>query len=191
MLSYVRYQCQNIFGPLLKLEGDYDKKLKKSQTQDSIQVRWYVGLNMAQNDDFVDVALRTHHALQNLNRSQVYAVEHMLQRPLSFIQGHTGLDKTVTRATILYHLVKQDNGLVLVWAPSNTVVDQLCMKVHKTGQKFVRVCGKSMKAWETPLTHLDLHVYSDKEGGGQVEGSLELKLFNEETGELSNSDGER
>ena len=60
-MSYVRYlnryQCQNIFGPLVELEGNYDKKLKKYQTQDNIEVRWYVGLNLAQNDDFVDVAL--------------------------------------------------------------------------------------------------------------------------------------
>lgn len=27
------YQYQNIFGPLVKLEADYDKKLKESQTQ--------------------------------------------------------------------------------------------------------------------------------------------------------------
>ena len=39
------YQYQNIFGPLVKLEADYDKKLKESQTQDNIIVRWDVGLN--------------------------------------------------------------------------------------------------------------------------------------------------
>uniref|UniRef100_A0A8C4WWS0 UPF1 RNA helicase and ATPase n=1 Tax=Eptatretus burgeri TaxID=7764 RepID=A0A8C4WWS0_EPTBU len=39
------YQYQNIFGPLVKLEADYDKKLKESQTQDNITVRWDVGLN--------------------------------------------------------------------------------------------------------------------------------------------------
>ncbi|XP_013391305.1 regulator of nonsense transcripts 1 [Lingula anatina] len=39
------YQYQNIFGPLVKLEADYDKKLKESQTQDKIVVRWDVGLN--------------------------------------------------------------------------------------------------------------------------------------------------
>ena len=27
------YQYQNIFGPLVKLEADYDRKLKESQTQ--------------------------------------------------------------------------------------------------------------------------------------------------------------
>lgn len=39
------FQYQNIFGPLVKLEADYDKKLKESQTQDKIEVRWDIGLN--------------------------------------------------------------------------------------------------------------------------------------------------
>ncbi|KAL1915089.1 uncharacterized protein VTP21DRAFT_7570 [Calcarisporiella thermophila] len=40
------YQYQNIFGPLVKMEADYDKKLKESQTQDDVVVRWDIGLNM-------------------------------------------------------------------------------------------------------------------------------------------------
>ena len=39
------YQYQNIFGPLVKLEAEYDRKLKEAQTQDNIGVRWDVGLN--------------------------------------------------------------------------------------------------------------------------------------------------
>lgn len=39
------YQYQNIFGPLVKLEADYDKRLKESQTQEGIEVRWDTGLN--------------------------------------------------------------------------------------------------------------------------------------------------
>lgn len=39
------YQYQNIFGPLVKLEADYDKRLKESQTQENIDVRWDTGLN--------------------------------------------------------------------------------------------------------------------------------------------------
>ena len=39
------YQYQNIFGPLVKIEADYDKKLKESQTQSDINVRWDIGLN--------------------------------------------------------------------------------------------------------------------------------------------------
>ncbi|KAI9209642.1 ATP dependent helicase [Polychytrium aggregatum] len=39
------YQYQNIFAPLVKLEAEYDKKLKESQTQEDVVVRWDVGLN--------------------------------------------------------------------------------------------------------------------------------------------------
>ncbi|RKP11444.1 hypothetical protein BJ684DRAFT_12914, partial [Piptocephalis cylindrospora] len=39
------YQHQNIFGPLVKMEGDYDKRLKESQTQDDVVIRWDLGLN--------------------------------------------------------------------------------------------------------------------------------------------------
>lgn len=39
------YQYQNIFGPLVKMESDYDKKLKEAQSEDGIQVRWDVRLN--------------------------------------------------------------------------------------------------------------------------------------------------
>ncbi|KAJ2882168.1 ATP-dependent RNA helicase [Coemansia asiatica] len=39
------YQYQNIFGPLVKIEADYDRRLKEAQTQDNISVRWDTGLN--------------------------------------------------------------------------------------------------------------------------------------------------
>ena len=39
------YQYQHIFGPLVKLEADYDKKLKESQKKENISVRWEWGLN--------------------------------------------------------------------------------------------------------------------------------------------------
>ena len=39
------YQYQNIFGPLVKMEADDDRKLKESQTQGDIVVRWDLGLN--------------------------------------------------------------------------------------------------------------------------------------------------
>jgi len=296
------YQYQNIFGPLVKLEADYDKKLKESQTQDNIEVRWDVGLNkkitayfnLAKNDgdirlmsgdelrlrylgdlqkpwsgvgnvikipeaygeeevgielksnqgaptgctsnfviDFVwkstsfdrmqsalrkfavddssvsayiyhrllghdveEVLFRTHlprhfsaPGLPDLNRSQVYAVKHALQRPLSLIQGPPGTGKTVTSATILYQLVKQHGGPVLVCAPSNTAVDQLCEKVQRTGLRVVRVCAKSREALESPVAHLALHNQIKK-----VEGSNELQklqLLKDETGELSSTDEKR
>lgn len=39
------YTYQNIFGPLVKLEADYDKKMKESQTQEEVVIRWNMGLN--------------------------------------------------------------------------------------------------------------------------------------------------
>jgi hypothetical protein len=34
------YHYQNVFGPLMKLEADYDQKMKEAQTQDNIVVSW-------------------------------------------------------------------------------------------------------------------------------------------------------
>ncbi|KAH6792479.1 RNA helicase [Perilla frutescens var. hirtella] len=39
------YQYQNVFAPLIKLEADYDKMMKESQSKDNITIRWDVGLN--------------------------------------------------------------------------------------------------------------------------------------------------
>ena len=39
------YQYQNIMGPLVKLEADYDKQMKEAQTQEGVSVRWDMGLN--------------------------------------------------------------------------------------------------------------------------------------------------
>ena len=39
------YQYQNVFGPLVKMEADYDQQMKESQTRDNVRVRWDVGLN--------------------------------------------------------------------------------------------------------------------------------------------------
>jgi regulator of nonsense transcripts 1 len=45
-LKYIdAYQYQNILGPLVKAEADFDRRVKESQTQDNITVRWDMGLN--------------------------------------------------------------------------------------------------------------------------------------------------
>ncbi|XP_054159255.1 regulator of nonsense transcripts 1-like isoform X2 [Oppia nitens] len=295
------YQYQNIFGPLVKLEADYDKKLKESQTQDNIEVRWDIGLNkkiiafftIAKSDtdmrlmhgdelrlrylgesvkpwsgvghvtkipdnfseevgielksnvgvptdcitnfvvDFVwkstsfdrmqgalrkfamdelsvsgyiyhkllgheieDVVMRcslpkqfSAPNLPELNRSQVYAVKHSVQRPLSLIQGPPGTGKTVTSATIVYHLVKTGNTPVLVCAPSNIAVDQLTEKIHKTGLKVVRLCAKSREAINSPVSFLALHnQIRNMEGHTELH---KLQMLKDETGELSSADEKR
>ena len=49
------FQYQNIFGPLVKLEADYDKKMKESLTQTNVTVRWDMGLNKKRLAHFVIV----------------------------------------------------------------------------------------------------------------------------------------
>ncbi|KAJ8755110.1 hypothetical protein K2173_018908 [Erythroxylum novogranatense] len=39
------YQYQNVFAPLIKLEADYDKMMKESQSKDNMTVHWDIGLN--------------------------------------------------------------------------------------------------------------------------------------------------
>ncbi|KAJ3110729.1 ATP-dependent helicase NAM7 [Phlyctochytrium bullatum] len=54
MLRYEdAYQYQNIFAPLVALEAEHDRKLKESQTQESVVVRWDIGLNMKRIAYFV------------------------------------------------------------------------------------------------------------------------------------------
>ena len=47
------YYYQNILSPLVKLEADYDKKMKESQTKDNITIRWETGLNLKKVAYFV------------------------------------------------------------------------------------------------------------------------------------------
>ena len=244
------YQYQNVFGPLLKMEADYDKQQKESQSKDGLVVRWDVGLNKRRVAYFtfpsdeevarlmvgdelqlrhvgtnadgtrttwvgvgsvlkftaneeVGLELRSgggkapvehstgfsvdflwkstsfdrmqaamkafaldetsvsgyiYHLLlghdvdpqelrttlpqrmsapnlPELNHSQVNAVASVLRRPLSLIQGPPGTGKTVTSATIVYHLAQQNQGQVIVCAPSNVAVDQLAEKIEQTGLK--------------------------------------------------------
>ena len=124
--------------------------------------------------------------LPELNHSQVYAVKTVLQRPLSLIQGPPGTGKTVTAATIVYQLVKQTNGQVLVCAPSNIAVDQLTEKIHRTGLKVVRLCAKSREAIDSPVSFLALHnQLRNITANAELQKLIQLK---EEVGELSASD---
>lgn len=127
--------------------------------------------------------------LPDLNRSQVYAVKHALQRPLSLIQGPPGTGKTVTSATIVFQLVKQNGGPVLVCAPSNTAVDQLTEKIHRSNLKVVRLCAKSREAIDSPVSFLALH---NQIRGMDTNTELQkLQQLKDETGELSSVDEKR
>ena len=47
------YAYQNVFGPLVKLEAEYDRMMKESQGRQDVTVRWDVALNEKQLARFV------------------------------------------------------------------------------------------------------------------------------------------
>lgn len=308
MLRYEdAYQYQHVFAPLVKMEADYDKRVKESQSQENVVVRWDIGLNkkriayfhftkednearlvpgdelrlrlnssayanlgaadeagwsavghvskITANEevalelrgpqqvgpwdinhgfsvefvwkstsfDRMQAAMRTfavddtsvsgylYHKLlghdvepqtiranvpkhftapnlPQLNHSQVYAVRKALSNPLCLIQGPPGTGKTVTSATIVYHLTRQNQGQVLVCAPSNIAVDQLAEKLHKTGLKVVRLSAKSREAVASSVDFLTLHHqvrHLDTPDHQELQKLLALK---DELGELSHAD---
>ena len=292
------YQYQNVLGPLVKMEADYDKKAKEAQVQSDIVVRWEVNLTRKRiacfsfthdsrlmhgdelrlkysgelhkpwegigtvaklpdhtsDEVFLELRLpkgapiqcthnfsveyvwksitfdRMQNAMKNfavdetsvsgyvyhkllghelepqalkcilpkrfsvpglpeLNHSQINAVKTVLQRPLSLIQGPPGTGKTVTSASIVYHLVKQNQGKMLVCAPSNIAVDQLTEKIHKTGVKVLRVAAKSREAVDSSVHFLSLH--SQVNNSTTFPELRKLTQLKEVTGELSASDERR
>ena len=95
--------------------------------------------------------------LPKLNSSQILAVKHSVRSSLSLIQGPPGTGKTVTSATIVYRLAKHINRPVLVCASSNTAVDNLTLKIHKTGLNVVRLCARSREDMDSSVSFLALH----------------------------------
>lgn len=95
--------------------------------------------------------------LPPLNHYQVEGVKKAMNSRLMLIQGPPGTGKTVTSATIVYHMVNQKRGQVLICAPSNIAVDQLTEKLHRCGLKVVRVCAKSREAVSSSIDFLTLH----------------------------------
>ncbi|KAJ2328379.1 ATP-dependent RNA helicase, partial [Coemansia sp. RSA 2673] len=71
--------------------------------------------------------------------------------------GPPGTGKTVTSATLVYHLAKANTGKILVCAPSNVAVDQLTEKIHRTGLRVARITAKSREELESRISHLELH----------------------------------
>eukprot|EP01117_Protostelium_nocturnum_P011108 TRINITY_DN4034_c0_g1_i1.p1 TRINITY_DN4034_c0_g1~~TRINITY_DN4034_c0_g1_i1.p1 ORF type:complete len:688 (+),score=99.58 TRINITY_DN4034_c0_g1_i1:157-2220(+) len=128
--------------------------------------------------------------LPELNHSQVFAVKTVLQKSLTLIQGPPGTGKTVTSASVVYQLVQQNQGQVLVCAPSNVAVDQLTEKIHATGLKVVRLCAKSREAVNSPVEFLTLHyqVRHLDSAGSELHKLQQLK---DEQGELSSADEKR
>lgn len=87
--------------------------------------------------------------------------------------------------------MKQNQGQVLVCAPSNVAVDQLTEKIHATGLKVVRLCAKSREAVSSPVEFLTLH-YQVRHLDTIDKSELhKLQLLKDEQGELSSQDEKR
>ncbi|CRG94113.1 regulator of nonsense transcripts, putative [Plasmodium gallinaceum] len=129
--------------------------------------------------------------LAPLNHSQIDAIKKSLLSPLSLIQGPPGTGKTLTCATLVYHLSKMNMGKILVTAPSNVAVDQLSVRIHRSGLKVVRLCAKSRESVPSVADYLYLHNQMKllkTDIGEELNKLLELK---EEVGELSQKDERR
>ncbi|AFN83969.1 putative DNA helicase [Encephalitozoon romaleae SJ-2008] len=95
--------------------------------------------------------------LPKLNTSQETAVRAALGRKVTLIQGPPGTGKTLVSSSIVYNFVKHYGGKVLVVAPSNTAVDQLTLKIHKTGLKVLRVMSRRRECGQSDVSFLSLH----------------------------------
>lgn len=93
--------------------------------------------------------------------------------------------KTVTSATLVYHLTRQNMGQVLVTAPSNVAVDQLTEKIAATGLRVVRLASKTREATSSSVDHLCLHVMTPLAAGDEFN---KLQRLKDEIGELSERD---
>lgn len=92
-----------------------------------------------------------------LNESQENAVKAALNGCLTLIQGPPGTGKTVTTAAIVYNLVQKKQGKILVVANSNTAIDHITEKIHRTGVKVVRIVSKRREYMKDSLSFLSLH----------------------------------
>ncbi len=117
--------------------------------------------------------------LPKLNQMQVHAVKTVMKRRLTLIQGPPGTGKTVTLATIVYHLSRIHQRKVLVVAPSNTAVDQLCKQIARTPLKVVRLCARSREDLKSPVSHLMLHTQAQN-GNAELRKLQQLKDKNSE-----------
>lgn len=95
------------------------------------------------------------------------------------------LGKTVTCATLVYHLTRQNMGQVLVTAPSNVAVDQLTEKIAATGLRVVRLASKTREATSSSVDHLCLHIMTPLAAGDEFN---KLQCLKNEVGELTERD---
>ena len=117
------YQYQNIMGPLVKLEADYDKHMKETQTQEGVSVRWAMGLNKKRIAYF-------HFAQADAEMRLLTGDELLLKHPGDGTRGPWQCNGTVVRLST--HSATEEVGIELksnAGAPTdlnhNFTVDQV------------------------------------------------------------------
>lgn len=90
-----------------------------------------------------------YHADSTLNSSQQAAVLQILKaKQLAIVHGPPGTGKTTTLVSAIGALLVQQEGQILVVAPSNTAVDLLSEKLHTAGIRVLRI-GNSARISQT------------------------------------------
>lgn len=96
-------------------------------------------------------------SIDKLNMSQKDAVMMALRSSMTLIQGPPGTGKTVVSTAIVYLLWKMTSKQILVCAPSNISVDQLALRLSRTGLRVVKVTAKAREPFENEhIKHLSL-----------------------------------
>jgi regulator of nonsense transcripts 1 len=94
----------------------------------------------------------------------------------------------VTSATVVWHLAQQQQGQILVCAPSNVAVDQLAEKINATGLKVVRICAKSRESLVSNVESLTLHYQVRNIETPSHKEFKRLQALKDQQGELTSSD---
>ena len=120
-------------------------------------------------------------SMRALNTAQEAAVRQCLEGPgLHLWQGPPGTGKTATIVSLVYHMVCQGDGQVLICAPSNTAATRVAEQIAKVGLKGVRLMPRTRAAESAALdTSLQLphHVDSVHTKAAQtIEGIKGLAL---------------
>ncbi|KAI0277721.1 ATP dependent helicase [Russula aff. rugulosa BPL654] len=135
----------NIFGPLVKIEADYDKRLKESQTQTDITVRWDLGLNQKRVAWFVlpklesgEVRLAAGDELRLRYTGEMHkgweGVGHVIKVPNN-VSDEIGLE--LRRTEGVPHDVTQGFAADFVWKSTSFDRMQLAMKTFAVDEKSV------------------------------------------------------
>ncbi|TPP64354.1 Regulator of nonsense transcripts 1 [Fasciola gigantica] len=96
--------------------------------------------------------------VDRLDHSQELAIETGLTKAVCLIQGPPGTGKTVTSTCLIYHLHRITGAKVIALAPSNTAVDNLCMRLVQTGLNVVRLCASVRETPSNLPKELMVHV---------------------------------